>query len=67
MSGQRDSEADSVSYTFMELKDTARVNRACERWALLDAARNIARARRGNAAPSPQVRAPGGGQAWWEQ
>lgn len=66
MSGANDSNGDSVGYTFMELKDTARVNRACERWALLDIARNVARTRRGNASPSQPPRSQGQGPAWWE-
>lgn len=67
MSSNQDNDGESVSYTFMELKDTARVNRACERWALLDVARNIARSRRGNAMPGTPARTGSSEQAWWEQ
>ena len=66
MSGANHPEGEPVSHTFMELKDTARVNRACERWTLLDMARNLARTRRGNASPSHPARPQGTGRAWWE-
>ncbi len=53
-------------YAFRELTDTARVQRACERWPLIDAVRRAARAQRGTHAPQLPPRLANAGTAWWE-